>query len=95
MNRLTSLCSLHGVGLVTFSLNKELPDYTVFVQPAVAAPDRFYVNSVLDRLKSSEPALLNNCFRHRHFVKLVARLIDRPHEQALAEPLSMEWPRGR
>ncbi len=49
-------------GLVTFSLNKELPDYTVVVQPAVAAPDRFYVNSVLDRLKSSEPALLNKLF---------------------------------
>ncbi len=62
MNRLTSLCSLHGVGLVTFSLNKELPDYTVVVQPAVAAPDRFYLNSVLDRLKSSEPALLNKLF---------------------------------
>ena len=26
MNRLTSLCSIHGVGLITFTPNKEQPD---------------------------------------------------------------------
>jgi hypothetical protein len=62
MNRLTSLCSLHGVGLVTFSLNKEQPGYSVVVLPLVAAPDMFYVNSMLERLKFSEPALLNKLF---------------------------------
>jgi hypothetical protein len=62
MNRLTSLCSLHGVGLVTFSLDKEQPDYSVFVLPVVAAPDMFYVNNMLERLKASEPALLNKLF---------------------------------
>ena len=61
MNRLRSLCSLHGVGLVTFTLNKEQPDYSVVVLP-VAAPDMFYVNSMLERLKASEPALLNKLF---------------------------------
>jgi hypothetical protein len=62
MNRLTSLCSLHGVGLVTFTLDKEQPDYTVVVVPVVAAPDMFYVNNMLERLKASEPALLNKLF---------------------------------
>ena len=62
MNRLTSLCSLHGVGLVTFTLNKEQPDYSVVVRPVVATPDMFYVNSMLERLKASEPALLNKLF---------------------------------
>jgi hypothetical protein len=62
MSRLTSLCSLHGVGLVIFTLNKEQPDYSVVVLPVVAAPDMFYVNSMLERLKSSEPKLLNKLF---------------------------------
>jgi hypothetical protein len=60
--RLTSLCSLHGVGLVTFVLNKEQPDYTIIVLPAVAAPDMFYVNDMLERLKAREPALLEKLF---------------------------------
>lgn len=62
MSRLKSLCSIHGVGLVTFALNKEQPDYTIVILPAIASPDMFYVNSMLDRLKSSEPKLLNKLF---------------------------------
>ena len=62
MNRLTSLCSLHGVGLVVFTLDKDQPDYTVVVLPVVAAPDMFYVSNMLERLKASEPALLNKQF---------------------------------
>ena len=62
MSRLTSLCSIHGVGLVTFALNKEQPDYVVVVQPVNAAPDMFFVNNMLERLKFSEPAILNKLF---------------------------------
>lgn len=62
MNRLKSLCSIHGVGLVVFTLNKDEPDYSVVVLPLVATPDMFYVNSVLDRLKFTEPKLLNRLF---------------------------------
>lgn len=62
MNRLKSLCSIHGVGLVTFVLNKDHPDYTVIVLPANATPDMFYVNNMLERLKASEPFLLNRLF---------------------------------
>ena len=62
MSRLTSLCSIHGVGLVTFVLDKEQPDYVVVVLPVNAAPDMFYVNSMLERLKVSEPAILNRLF---------------------------------
>lgn len=62
MNRLKSLCSIHGVGLVTFTLDKKQPDYVVVVLPVNAAPDMFYVNSMLERLKSSEPRLLNMMF---------------------------------
>lgn len=62
MDRLKSLCSIHGVGLVIFSLNKEQPDYSVVVLPENAAPDMFYVNSMLEKLKSSEPDILNRLF---------------------------------
>lgn len=62
MNRLKSLCSIHGVGLVTFALNKQQPDYLVVVLPVSASPDMFYVNNMLERLKSSEPNLLNKLF---------------------------------
>jgi len=62
MSRLKSLCSIHGVGLVTFTLNKDQPDYAVVVLPANASPDMFYVNSMLERLKASEPRLLNRLF---------------------------------
>lgn len=62
MDPLTALCGLHGVGLVAFTLNKEQPEYSVVVLPVVAAPDMFYVNSMLDRLKTSDSALLNKLF---------------------------------
>jgi hypothetical protein len=62
MSRLKSLCSIHGVGLIVFTLDKDQPDYSVIVLPAVASPDMFYVNSMLDRLKGSEPKLLNKLF---------------------------------
>ncbi|MEI8180668.1 hypothetical protein, partial [Aestuariivirga sp.] len=50
------------MGLVTFTLDKAQPDYAVVVLPALAAPDMFYVNNMLDRLKANEPALLNSLF---------------------------------
>lgn len=62
MNRLTSLCSIHGIGLVTFALNREQPDYVVVVLPVSTAPDMFYVNTMLERLKSTAPTILNKLF---------------------------------
>jgi hypothetical protein len=59
INRLTSLCSSHGVGLVVFTLDGDLPDYGIVVLSAGANPNMFYVNPMLDRLKASEPRLLN------------------------------------
>jgi hypothetical protein len=62
MERVKSLCSIHGVGLVTFALNREQPDYVVVVLPVNAAPDLFYVNDMLEKLKLSAPTLLNTLF---------------------------------
>ncbi|MGH8335558.1 MAG: hypothetical protein ACRETL_01750 [Gammaproteobacteria bacterium] len=62
MSSLKSLCSIHGVGLVTFSLDRNYPDFKVTIIPTIAAPDMFYVNNMLERLKTSAPRLLNKLF---------------------------------
>lgn len=62
IERLTALCSIHGVGLVTFTLDKNQPAYSIVVLPISATPDTFYINNMLDRLKSKQPALLNKLF---------------------------------
>lgn len=62
LSRLKALCSIHGVGLVTFTLDRDAPDYTVLVLPAQAGPDMFYANQMLKRLLAAEPALFNTLF---------------------------------
>ena len=55
LNRLKSLCSIHGVGLVTFALDKDAPDFTILVLPVQASPDMFYANGMLRRLLEAAP----------------------------------------
>jgi hypothetical protein len=62
LSRLKALCSIHGVGLVTFTLDKAAPDYTVIVLPMQANPDMFYANQMLRRLLEATPALFNRLF---------------------------------
>ncbi|RZF64329.1 hypothetical protein EWE75_11255 [Sphingomonas populi] len=62
LSRLKALCTIHGVGLVTFMLDKAAPDYTVIVLPAQASPDMFYANQMLRRLLDSSPAVFNKLF---------------------------------
>lgn len=50
LSRLKALCSIHGVGLVTFTLDPANPDYSVIVLPLQASPDMFYANTMLRRL---------------------------------------------
>ena len=60
--RLKALCSLHGVGLVTFSLDKASPDYSAQVLPLQASPDMFYANQMLRRLLEHSPGMFNMLF---------------------------------
>ena len=62
MGRLKALCSLHGVGLVTFTLDKASPDYTSLVLPVQASPDMFYANQMLRRLLAADPAAFEKLF---------------------------------
>ena len=60
--RLKALCSLHGVGLVTFTLDKEAPDFSVIVLPTQASPDMFYANQMLRRLLEGAPKMFEKLF---------------------------------
>lgn len=62
MGRLKSLCSIHGVGLVTFSLDADAPDYVTVVLPVQASPDMFYANQMLRRLLAVDPKAFERLF---------------------------------
>jgi hypothetical protein len=62
MGRLKALCSIHGVGLVTFTLDKMAPDYTTLVLPQQASPDMFYANQMLRRLLATDPTAFEQLF---------------------------------
>lgn len=44
VDRLDSLCLIFGIGLVTFTPNKDDPGFKIRVRPAKHEPDMFYVN---------------------------------------------------
>jgi hypothetical protein len=60
--RLKALCTIHGVGLVTFTLDTTAPDYSTIVLPAQANPDMFYANQMLRRLLDADSKLFNKLF---------------------------------
>jgi hypothetical protein len=62
MGRLKALCSIHGVGLVTFTLDKAAPDYVTLVLPMLASPDMFYANQMLRRLLQADAAAFEKLF---------------------------------
>ncbi len=62
LGRLKALCSIHGVGLVTFKLDKEAPDYVIVVPAQQASPDMFYANQMVRRLRDSAPKIFHKFF---------------------------------
>lgn len=60
--RLKALCSLHGVGLVTFALNVETPDYTIVIPAQQAEPDMFYANQMARRLRETNATTFHRFF---------------------------------
>jgi hypothetical protein len=60
--RLKALCSIHGVGLVTFTLDKDAPDYTTLVPAQQASPDMFYANQMARRLLDVSKPLFKKLF---------------------------------
>jgi hypothetical protein len=60
--RLKALCTIHGVGLVTFELDTTAPDFNTIVLPTQASPDMFYANQMLRRLLQADAAVFNRLF---------------------------------
>jgi hypothetical protein len=60
--RLKALCSLHGVGLVTFTADPKVPDYTIIVPAQYAEPDMFYANQMARRLRETYPKTFHRFF---------------------------------
>jgi len=91
LSRLKSLCSIHGVGLVTFSLDKATPDYGVVVLPAQAAPDMFYPNQMLKRLLEAAPEFSTNCSEAEHIAinRAIARSFERIEDGHACQPSTL------
>ena len=60
--RLKALCSIYGVGLVAFTLDKEAPDYTILVPAQQTNPDMFYVNQMARRLLEISKPIFTKLF---------------------------------
>lgn len=60
--RLKALCTINGVGLVTFTPSITKPDYTTLVLPVQASPDMFYANQMLRRLLEVDSKLFDRLF---------------------------------
>jgi hypothetical protein len=57
--RLKALCTINGVGLVTFTPEVDDPRYVAVVLPVLASPDMFYANQMLRRLLDTDAVLFN------------------------------------
>lgn len=60
--RLKALCSIHGVGLVIFNLDRQTPDYTVIIPAQQARPDMFYANQMARMLARDSKSLFKKLF---------------------------------
>ena len=62
ISRLDALAAIYGVGLVTFSLDPNAPDFALRVRALTSEPDMFYVNEMARRLQASAPQAFNALF---------------------------------
>jgi hypothetical protein len=62
LERLESLCSLYGMGMVVFELDPETPNFQMRMQPQRFEPDMFYVNDFARRLLEMNQKEFNRLF---------------------------------
>jgi hypothetical protein len=60
--RLKALCSVHGIGLVTYQRNPENPEYRVIVTPLTGIPDVYYANRMIRQLRDANEAAYRKLF---------------------------------
>lgn len=51
--RLKALCSVHGLGLVTFDVDPSRPEFEQHVAPVLGVPDMFYANRMVHQLRQA------------------------------------------
>lgn len=61
-SRLESLGQLFGVGVVTFDLDKDSPNFQIRVRAQRFSPDMFYVNEFAERLRQHDPSVFETLF---------------------------------
>ena len=61
-DHMEALCMLFGLGLIVFDLNVKNPNYSIRVRAQRFAPDMFYVNDFVDRLRKHDPEAFERLF---------------------------------
>jgi hypothetical protein len=61
-DHMEALCMLFGLGLVVFDLSVKNPNYSIRVRAQRFAPDMFYVNDFVDRLRKHDPEAFERLF---------------------------------
>jgi hypothetical protein len=62
LGRLEALCLILGIGLILFDLDPKLPKYSILSRAQRFAPDMFYVNEFIQRLKAHNRELFDKLF---------------------------------
>jgi len=62
LSRLEALGLLYGIGLITFDLDIDNPNYTIVVRAALSEPDPFHVNKVAGHLRDYSVPDFNRLF---------------------------------
>jgi hypothetical protein len=61
-DRLVALCGIHGIGLVTFDLDKEDPNFTIRVNAQFSQPDMLFVNEMARQFSDGARKQYNKLF---------------------------------
>lgn len=62
LERMDALAAIYGIGLVTFSLNPEDPNFSLRVRAVISQPDIYYVNEMARKLFGHSTKLFNSLF---------------------------------
>lgn len=62
LSRLDALATIYGIGLVTFTLDRDAPDFQLKVRAVPSQPDMFYVNDMAKRLVANDRKAFNALF---------------------------------
>ncbi len=62
IDRLEALSIITGIGLVTFNLDPDNPNFTLLVRAVLAQPDMYYVNEMAKRLHAAYPVEFERLF---------------------------------